>query len=290
MQGRISVFSACAICLIAVISCVEQPAQQENRFVFTVVNVGQGLSQIGAVGPEAIAWDMGDTGAALQWNSAYAGLREPPLAAIVISHSHADHMGGLKKLDSTIGFSGLIITSLLEDTALIRKNCGSWQERIRFRTIAQGDTIGGLSGVSVECIWPPRALPFDAPLIDDYKNRYSLCFIVRCGATAVLITSDIDTLAERELASRCGFSLMSDIVVVPHHGSAGSVDPIFYGYVNPSAAVISYGTGNPYGHPAKNVLDLLFQMRAQLHETAAEGTVTAVTDGYYFSIAGQSVQ
>jgi competence protein ComEC len=285
MQGRITVFNVCAICMAAVVSCVQQPALQDGRFVFTVVNVGQGLSQIGAVGSEAIAWDMGDTGAAPQWNMTYAGMHEPHLRAIVISHSHADHMGGLNKLGDSVGFSGLIITGMLEDTALIRENCGSCQNKIRFRTIAQGDTIGGLDGVSVECIWPPRMLTIGAPVIDDYKNRYSLCFIVRYGSNAVLITSDIDTLAERELASSYGFSLMSDIIVVPHHGSSGSVDPVFYGYVNPSAAIISFGAGNPYGHPAKNVLDLLFQMRVRLYETAAEGAVSAATDGYYFSIA-----
>jgi competence protein ComEC len=283
MRGRITVFSACAVCLASVVSCVQQPAQQDSSFVFTVVNVGQGLSQIGAVGAEAIAWDMGDTGAAPQWNSAYAHLGAPHLRTIVISHTHADHMGGLNRLGDSVGFSGLIVTGMLEDTALIRENCGSWKGKIRFRTIAQGDTIGGLSGVSVECIWPPRVLAFSAPIIDDYKNRYSLAFIVRFGSNAVLVTSDIDTLAERQLAASYGFSLMSDIVVVPHHGSAGSVDPVFYGYVNPSVAVISFGANNPYGHPAKNVLDLLFQMRVQLFETATEGTVSAATDGYYFS-------
>jgi competence protein ComEC len=273
--------------MAAVVSCVQQPAKQDDRFVFTVVNVGQGLSQIGAVGPEAIVWDMGDTGAAPQWNSAYKGMQKPHLRAIVISHSHADHMGGLNRLGDSVGFSGLIITSLLEDTALIRENCGSWREKIRFRTIAQGDTIGGLNGVSVECIWPPRGLAIRAPVVDDYKNSYSLCFIVRYGSTAVIITSDIDTLAERQLAVSYGFSLMSDIIVVPHHGSAGSVDPVFYGFVNPSAAVLSFGAGNPYGHPAKNVLDLLFQMRVQLFETATEGTVSAATDGYFFSFTNE---
>lgn len=287
MHGRITAFSVCAACMAAVVSCVQQPAKQDDRFVFTVVNVGQGLSQIGAVGPEAIVWDMGDTGAAPQWNSAYKGMQKPHLRAIVISHSHADHMGGLNRLGDSVGFSGLIITSLLEDTALIRENCGSWREKIRFRTIAQGDTIGGLNGVSVECIWPPRGLAIRAPVVDDYKNSYSLCFIVRYGSTAVIITSDIDTLAERQLAVSYGFSLMSDIIVVPHHGSAGSVDPVFYGFVNPSAAVLSFGAGNPYGHPAKNVLDLLFQMRVQLFETATEGTVSAATDGYFFSFTNE---
>ncbi|HUI93922.1 MAG TPA: MBL fold metallo-hydrolase [Chitinivibrionales bacterium] len=269
-------------------SCVRQQGARE-RFAFTVVDVGEGLAQIGKTGVDAIAWDMGDTGAATEWNRVYNELGRPHLDAIAISHSHSDHMGGLNRLGDSVAFSGLIITSIFEDTGLIRQNCGPWQGRISFRTIAEGDTIGGLNGVSVECLWPPRDLAVSVPVIDDDKNRYSLCFMVRYGANAVLITSDIDTFAEQELAARYGFSLGSDVIVVPHHGSSSSVDPVFYGYVNPSAAVISCGIDNPYGHPAQNVLDLLFQMHVQLFETAIKGTVSAVANGYYFAVSPQSI-
>jgi competence protein ComEC len=157
-----------------------------------------------------------------------------------------------------------------------------WRDDISFTTIAQGDTVEGLSGVHIECIWPPRALNEVRPLPDSLKNRFSLCFLVRYGGTTVIITSDIDTMAERSLAEGFGYRLASDIIVVPHHGSAGSADDVFYGYVNPDVAVISCGIGNTYGFPAKKVMDLLYQMKVRPYITATTGTVTAISNGYYW--------
>jgi beta-lactamase superfamily II metal-dependent hydrolase len=105
---------------------------------------------------------------------------------------------------------------------------------------------------------------------------------VRYGGTTVIITSDIDTMAERSLAEGFGYRLASDIIVVPHHGSAGSADDVFYGYVNPDVAVISCGIGNTYGFPAKKVMDLLYQMKVRPYITATTGTVTAISNGYYW--------
>jgi beta-lactamase superfamily II metal-dependent hydrolase len=291
MRVRIFLSSLVAVCALLCGSCTTRyPSGQAAGFRFTVVDVGEGLSQIGVIGSDAVVWDMGDTGAAGNWIRAYAQAGAPYIRAIAISHSHVDHMGGLRTLPDSIRFSGEIVASVFEDTALIRETCGSWGARVRFRTIGQGDTMANLSGVTVQCIWPPKNLPIATPISDDYKNTYSLCFIVRYQSNSVLITSDIDTVAERALAARYGFSLMSDIIVVPHHGSSGSVDPVFYGYVSPSFAVISCSADNEYGHPAANVLAMLFQMRVNLYQTSLQGTITASANGYYWTVSGEYAQ
>jgi beta-lactamase superfamily II metal-dependent hydrolase len=197
-------------------------------------------------------------------------------------------MGGLRALPDSLRFSGDIAASMFEDTALIRSACGSWASRVRFRTIARGDTVALPGGSAALCLWPPRNQPLQPPLLDDDKNTYSLCFLARYQSSSVLITSDIDTTAEQELAARYGFGLMADILVVPHHGSGGSVSPVFYGYVAPSIGIISCAAQNAYGHPAATVLSMLFQMHVALHQTALEGTITAFTNGYYWTAAGEN--
>lgn len=286
MRVRISVSSLASVFALICVSCTTQsPSGRAAGFRFTVVDVGEGLSQIGTVGGDAVAWDVGDTGAAGNWIRAYAQAGAPYIRSIAISHSHADHMGGLMTLPDSIRFSGEIVSSVFEDTALIRENCGSWAARVRFRTIGQGDTMANLNGVTVQCVWPPKDLAITTPVSDDYKNTYSLCFIARYQSNSVLITSDIDTVAEQALAATYGFSLLSDIIVVPHHGSSGSVNPVFYGYAAPSTAIISCSSDNEYGHPAANVLAMLFQMRVTLYQTSREGTITAFTNGYYWTVS-----
>lgn len=286
MRQHVFVFSPFLLFSALVVSCSQvNTTAVPSGFGLTVVNVGQGLSQIGLAGPDAIVWDMGDSSGAGEWMKAYNRLGTPSIQSIVISHTHADHMDGLLLLPVIARFSGTIITSVFEDTVLLRDHCGSSHQQIRFRTIGRGDTIGGLDGVSIECVWPPGSIDDTIPIPDIDKNRYSLCFIVKWGGTSVFISSDIDTFAERQLSGMYGFSLHSDIIVVPHHGSSGSVDPVFYGYVDPSVAIISCGRNNVYGFPASNCLAMLFQMRLALYETDRQGTVYASSNGYYWTFA-----
>lgn len=295
MREPISVFrlaTACALlCALLGASCGTQaPLGSGTGLRFAVVNVGEGLSQIASSGGEAVVFDMGDTDATPQWIEAYGRAGGAPGARIrniVISHSHIDHMGGLRNLPDSINFSGEIVASVFEDTALMRSTCGTWASRVRFRTVAQGDTVAGPSDAFAVCVWPPRSAAVNMPIVDEYKNTYSLCFLVRYQSNTVLVTSDIDTAAEQALAAEYGFGLASDVIIVPHHGSAYSVDPVFYGYVAPSIAVISCSADNTYGHPAQNVLDLLFQMHVKLYLTSTEGTISAFTNGYYWTINGE---
>jgi competence protein ComEC len=251
-------------------------------FAFSVIDVGEGLAQIGTMHSRAVIWDIGDSSHYDAWARGYDDAGSYAIAAIVISHTHQDHMGGLSKLSPSITFSGLVITHAYEDTAYIRKSAGAWRSDIRFRTVAQGDTLACLDGVTITCIWPPSVINEPRPLIDSLKNTFGLCFSVRYGNNSVLITSDIDTFAEKQLSTEFAFGLAHDIIVAPHHGSAGSIDAIFYGYVNPQTAIISCGSDNNFGHPSGKLLELLFQMNVDTFITSKVGNVVAESNGYYW--------
>lgn len=277
-----NVLAAIAVALFLTCSKISGP-DSVPAFNFSVIDVGEGLAQFGWSGALGVAFDVGDSSGHAAWTSAYARAGSPFIQAIVVSHSHIDHCGGLRLLPREIGFSGLIVTHAREDTAYIRKIAGAWHDAVRFRLVSQGDTLACLDGVTITCLWPPASIPAPAPLADSLKNTYSLCFSLRCRDNSVLITSDVDTFSLRQLCAAYGFGLAHDVVVAPHHGSAGSIDPVFYGYVNPSSAVISCGVGNPYGHPSSKLLDLLFQMRVDCRITATAGTVTLRGNGYYWT-------
>jgi competence protein ComEC len=262
------------------------PATQnsgDNPFTLAVVDVGQGLSQIATCNKKAVVFDLGDTQGVSGWQQSYKDLAMPGIEAIVISHHHRDHLGAAAMLPLSLDFSGLVITSQYEDTSFIRQSFGVWENRIRFRTMGQGDTLGSLPGILISCTWPPKqGVVWNSNSAD--TNRYSLCFKITHGNCSVFLAADIDTLAEQKLSALYNYSLASDIIVVPHHGSAYSVDPVFYGFVNPGTAVISCGINNGYGFPSQRILDMLFQMRVTEYETDRQGTVMAVSNGEYFTI------
>ena len=263
-------------------SCGDTTGPAEEILHFAVLDVGQGLAQLGVSGETAIAWDMGPASGFEGWRDGYRTLDSPHLTAIVLSHSDEDHRGGLLMLDSSLSFDGLVVTSPFEDTALIRRESGAWKDRLRFAQKARGDTIGGLDGVMVRCLWPPQEISEEIPLADEYKNRYSLCFRLSYGGTSVFISSDIDSSALAELSRNDGFTLKSDALIVPHHGSRTSIHSGFYGFVLPQLAVVSFGRDNPYGHPSGDLFDLCFRMQIELRTTAGDGHVMGKSNGYYW--------
>jgi competence protein ComEC len=115
------------------------------------------------------------------------------------------------------------------------------------------------------------------------RNRCSIVARISYGDSRALLTGDIDTVALRALSAGLGFGLRCDMLIAPHHGSAGGVDRVFYGFAAPSTVVVSCGRDNPYGHPAQALLDLAFETAAEVHITWRDGTCRVETQGYYWT-------
>ena len=99
-----------------------------------------------------------------------------------------------------------------------------WDDPVHIRVIGEGDSLSCLEDVNIRCIWPFDNADEPTPVPDESVNHFSLAFLVTWNSTQILITSDIDSSAEKKIALRYGKSLQSQIMVVPHHGSAGSVN------------------------------------------------------------------
>jgi competence protein ComEC len=184
-------------------------------------------------------------------------------------------------LDTAVSWDGYMVTSPYVDTAALRTRVPYWNDRLRFRVIAAGDTLLLPGKVEIRCIWPPgMASAFAAN--GNFANNSSLVFLVKTGETSVLITSDIDSSVTGQLCLQESIRLKADIMVIPHHGSGSSLDPVFYGYVKPAISIISYGADNTYGHPSPSVRLWLSQMGISVRETAIDGSCFFESNGYYW--------
>ena len=255
--------------------------EKADTITFGVIDVGQGLSQILRQSDRALLFDTGDDSVGC-WRDAWRESGSPHIEAVVISHRDLDHTGGLRYLDATVDWSGRLIAGRWEDTAFIRSCCRNWSGPLTIATIAQGDSIYFTEDCSIDCRWPEAQPPAVVPVTDELVNRYSLVLSVNYRNTGVLLTGDIDSAAARSIARNYRAALRADIVVVPHHGSASSNCPLFYGYVRPSTAIISVGENNAYGHPAPSTLTLLADHGIVSRTTSNEGTLYYRTNGYYW--------
>ena len=270
-----------------VCACLNPVQNGAAGFSFGVIDVGQGLAQIAQCRDSAVIMDMGPAESYEKWRAAYRQYGEPFIKAIIISHQHDDHWGGLGLLDSTVRWSGLVMVNPYEDTAFFRGNSAPyWKERISFQTVSAGDTVFLSRDIALCCLWPDDGQGDSTLESDGLQNRYSLVFAACFGETRVLVTSDIDTVAERALCLREKEGLRASLFVVPHHGSGSALDAAFYGYVRPQTAVISCGNPNPYGHPSTQVLLWLGQMGVTVDCTPVCGTCMFESNGYYWQWAG----
>ena len=255
--------------------CME-PVKPGEEFTFTVIDVGQGLSQIGIMEKKAILWDIGPTDGYVSFKKNYLRLGGPFIEKIIISHSDNDHCGGLLSIDSSINWSGKISVNQYEDTAYLRKICSNWKGSLCFEIVKKGDTIKTLKGVNIHCLWPPN----DSSLQTQERNSNSLVFIVKHGANRLLISSDIDSSAQKAIAIDA-LELKADILVAPHHGS-GNFSPFFIHNTNPTQVVISCSEKNSYGHPSQGLLTFLISEKIDVKFTFSHKSITYTSNTYYW--------
>ena len=114
---------------------------------------------------------------------------------------------------------------------------------------------------------------------DDYldkpnkTNNLSCVLKVSNAKYSLLLTGDIESGEERELVSRHGNELQSDILIVPHHGSKTSSSWPFLFSVKPRIAVFQAGYLNRYRHPHVQVTDRYDLIETTSYRTDRDGAI-----------------
>ncbi len=109
-------------------------------------------------------------------------------------------------------------------------------------------------------------------------NEFSIQAVLHYKSFDAMFTGDSDWAVEEILAHE---NLLSDIeyLKVPHHGSKNGLNQELLDRTTPEIAVISDGRKNSYGHPHKQVLDMLNASGVKTYRTDIQGDVEIVGDG-----------
>jgi len=109
-------------------------------------------------------------------------------------------------------------------------------------------------------------------------NANSIVLRLDYGDFSMLFMGDAEEQTEARLLGK-DINLKANVIKVAHHGSKYATTQKFLERVQPSAAIISVGEWNRYGHPAQPVLDRLKAISAKLYRTDLQGEVTLTTHG-----------
>jgi competence protein ComEC len=244
--------SACAVALHIARRKVDAPR-------VTMLDVGQGDAILLREGTHAVLVDGGNDARILPL-LVDRGVRH--LDAVVLSHAHPDHCGGLPavldQLDvrelwlSPRRFGGDCAQSLLARS-----------RRTRIRLLRDGDvrTIGTMRFTA--------HLP-DRTFRRSPENNASVVLRAELGGRRLLLTGDIERDAEYWFSDR---DLQADILKVPHHGSRTSSNRALLDNVRPRLALLSCGRRNLFGHPHASVTGAFDERRIRTWRTDENGTI-----------------
>jgi competence protein ComEC len=231
------------------------PRQGEAELV--VLDVGQGLSVLVRTARHSLLYDMGpasedgfDAGERAVVPALHAlGVRS--LDAAMLSHGDNDHAGGWLAVDKAFPVAALLAP--MGSPAPGIANCVAGQ-------------AWEWDGVRFRLLHPTPGFPY-------LGNEASCVLRIETMHGNALLTGDIGHYVERALLRRERGRLRNEVVVVPHHGSAGSSDPGFIEAMRARLAVVSSGAGNRFGHPKPQVVRRWCEAGAEVVDTARAGTV-----------------
>lgn len=193
------------------------------------------------------------------------------LALIVVSHAHADHLGGVASiLDRYPAALVLEPGARVPDPLYYRFLDGLAADSIPWHPGRRGERLV-LDGVTFTILHPDPAWEGWGEDV----NEDSLVLLIEYGGFQALFAGDAGFPAETEMRGRVQGV---DLLKVGHHGSRGSTGEEWLDTLRPRVAIISLGRNN-YGHPSPQTLGRLLRRRIEVWRTDQDGGITVLTDG-----------
>lgn len=166
----------------------------------------------------------------------YRGIRD--LEAILISHDDIDHLNAIPEV-----VAGIHVHAVLSNSAVCRqaqtlssagflRQCLE-QEHLEIRPIDH--VLWKNDPVQWNFLWPTERIMEDKAVSDNDKSQVVL---LEYAGRRILLCSDIERAAQAGLLELYP-QLQSDIVIMPHHGSATNLLDDFVPRLNPEAIIVS---------------------------------------------------
>jgi competence protein ComEC len=201
---------------------------------------------------------------------------------IILTHPEKDHITGLLEVLKRYKVENILWTGIIRDIPEYKE----WlnligKEKANIKIAKAGQRIS-----CKNCKWKIEVFyPFESLEGEEFEdsNNTSIVSKLIFGNSSFLFTGDIYKDVEESLVLT-SLDLNSKILKVAHHGSKTSSSEKFLEKVLPEIAVISVGE-NKYGHPNKEVLEILEKYGIKVLRTDREGDIKIISDSKKYEIS-----
>ena len=233
-------------------------------------DVGQGDSVVLRSGPSsAVLVDAGPDDVLVDGCLDRLGVQR--LDAVVLTHFHADHVGGFAGAVDGRDVGEVFVSPLAVEPAARRVSEVAAGAGAAVTVLSAGQS-GAAGSVSWSVLAPSARVSEESAPDSSDVNDASVGLLADVGGVSVLLTGDLERDGQRRALSEVPAGTTVDVVKVAHHGSANQF-PEFYTRLRPRVAIVEVGEVNDYGHPAAPTLELLARTGARVLRTDTDGDV-----------------
>lgn len=247
-----------------------------NDLRVSFLDVGQGDAVlIEAPNGNQLLYDAGPpSGASLRALSRELSFWDRTIDIAMLSHPDMDHIGGFPEVFARYDVAVALEPGTPSDNGVYEETRNRIGVEHATHIIAKaGMRIELGDGVTADVLYPDH----DASGLE--TNSASIVLLIRYGETSFLLSGDLPKNIEAYLAEIYGDGLRADVLKLGHHGSRTSSGEEWLRAVDPDVTIISAGRDNRYGHPHKEVIELLDKLNIPVLKTFEEGTITFSSDG-----------
>ena len=254
------------------------PATVEGQVQVHVIDVGQGDAILLTTPDGNMLIDAGDNVERYEQalKSYLDKLNIKTLDYFVLTHPHADHIGGADMILKNYTVKTVIMPDKAATSGVYESMLDALEANGADLELAEPGMTFSIGDLSCKILAP----------LKKYSDANDASVVIRAtfGEVSMMFTGDAEGNKEGQsekdiVATYSASELQCDFLKVGHHGSDTSTSPAFLKAVNPKIAAISVGTGNKYNHPVQSTLDALNAAGVAVYRTDLSGSLVFICDG-----------